>query len=170
MTTAAWRMTVSMRGKQLPRTLLHCTRAMTRVRLSLTSHCLLHMYQIIWELLFGMVCTTGMAGTASHARAMIRRYNSAFTRGCTDTHRSSRGGGVPSVPHAETSGAGSVRRHSYAGAPLSLSTSCMVCLAERRSIGPPGGWQTSITPQPGTTSGTVPSGRSIPMHPRQLST
>ena len=44
-------MPASMRGVQLPRPLLHCTRAMTCVRLSLTSHCLLHMHRITWELL-----------------------------------------------------------------------------------------------------------------------
>ena len=79
MTTAAWHMPASMRGKQLPRPLLHCTRAMTRVRLSLTSNWLLHMHRITWELLLGMVCTPGMAGTASRARAMTRRYHTVFT-------------------------------------------------------------------------------------------
>ena len=65
--------------KQLPRPLLHCTHAMTHVRLSLTSNCLLHMHRITWELLLEMVCTPGMAVTASHARAMTRRYHTVFT-------------------------------------------------------------------------------------------
>ena len=58
-----------------------------------------------------------------------------------------------------------MHRHSYAGPYLSLRTGCMVGLAKRRSMYGPGGWQTSVTPQPGTTSGTLPLGRSIPMHP-----
>ena len=75
MTTAAWHMPASMRGKQLPRPLLHCTRAMTRVRLSLSSNFLLHMHRITWELLLGMVCTPGLAG---------QPWNS-FARMCHDT-------------------------------------------------------------------------------------
>ena len=46
----------------------------------LTSNCLLHMHRITWELLLGMVCTPGMAGTASRARAMTRPYHTAFAR------------------------------------------------------------------------------------------
>ena len=69
--------------------------------------------------------------------------------------------GVPSVPHAKTSGAGSVRWHSYAGACVSLHTGYTVGLAKRCSIDAPGGWQ---TPRRGNTSGTLPSGRSVPMH------
>ena len=53
-------------------------REMTRVRLSLTPSCLLHMHRITWELLLGMVCTPGMAGSASRARAMTRPYHTAF--------------------------------------------------------------------------------------------
>ena len=52
---------------------------MTRVRLSLKSNGLLRMHRITRELLPGMVCTPGMAGTASHARAMTRRYHTVFT-------------------------------------------------------------------------------------------
>ena len=57
---------------------LHCTHAMTRARLRLTPTCLLHMYWITWELLFGMVCTPGMAGSASRARAKTWPYHTAF--------------------------------------------------------------------------------------------
>ena len=63
-----------------------------------------------------------------------------------------------------------MRRHSYAGACVSLRTGCMVGLAKRRSIDAPGGWLTSVTLLPGTTSVTLPSGRSIPMHPQRLCT
>ena len=73
-----WHMPASMLGKQMPRPLLHCTHAMTRARLSLTPSCLLHMHRITWELLFGVVCTPGMAGSASRARAMTRPYDTAF--------------------------------------------------------------------------------------------
>ena len=61
-----------------------------------------------------------------------------------------------------------MRRHSYAGACVGLHTGYMVGLAKRRSIDAPGGWQTSVTPRRGNTSGTLPSGRSIPMHPRRF--
>ena len=54
-----------------------------------------------------------------------------------------------------------MRRHSYAGAFVSLRTGCMAGLVKRRSIDAQGGWQTSITPQPETTSGTLPLGRFI---------
>ena len=80
-TTAAWHMPSSMLGTQLPRPLLHCTHAMTRVRLrpeALTPTYQLHMHQITWELLLGMVCAPGMAGTASRARAITRPYHTAF--------------------------------------------------------------------------------------------
>ena len=77
MATVAWHMPANMRGRQLPRPPLHCTRAMTRVRLSLTSNCLLRMHRITWELLLGMVCTPGMTGTAVHARD--DRYRCART-------------------------------------------------------------------------------------------
>ena len=90
-TTAAWHMPAStptdtvvkyhdsnMLGTQLPRPLLHCTHAMTRVRLSLTPNCLLHMPWNAWELMLGMVCTPGMANTASRARAMTQPYYTAF--------------------------------------------------------------------------------------------
>ena len=63
-----------------------------------------------------------------------------------------------------------MRRLSYAGACVSLRTGCMVGLVRRRSIDGPGGWLTSGTPQPETTSGTLPLGRLVPMHPRQLCT
>ena len=63
-----------------------------------------------------------------------------------------------------------MRRHSYAGACVSLRTDCMVGLVRRHRIDAPGGWQISVTPQPETTSGTLPLGRSIPMHPRRLCT
>ena len=68
----------SMLGKQRPRPLLHCTHTMTRARLSLTPSCLLHMHRITWELLSGMVCKPGMAGSASRARAMRLPYHTAF--------------------------------------------------------------------------------------------
>ena len=58
----------------------------------------------------------------------------------------------------------------YAGACVSLRTGCVVGLVKRRSIDAPGGWQTSVTPQPETTSGTLPLGRSRPMHPRRMCT
>ena len=61
-----------------------------------------------------------------------------------------------------------MRRLSYAGACASPRTGCMVGLVRRRSIDAPGGWQTSVTPQPETTYGTLPLGRFIPMHPRRL--
>ena len=63
-----------------------------------------------------------------------------------------------------------MQRHSYAGACVSLRMGCMVGLVRRRSIDGPGGWLTSVTPQPETTSGTLPLGRFIPMHPRRLCT
>ena len=65
-----------------------------------------------------------------------------------------------------------MRRHSYAGAWVSLRMGCMIGLVRRRSIciDGPGGWLTSITPQPETTSGTLPLGRFIRMHPRRLCT
>ena len=72
MTTAAWHMPASMRGKQLPRPLLH---ARNDPCLTLTSNCLLHMQRITWELLLGMVCTPGLAG---------QPWNS-FARMCHDT-------------------------------------------------------------------------------------
>ena len=77
MTTAAWHMPAIMCGKLLLRPLLHCTRAKTRVRLSLTSNCLLHMQLFTWEMLLGMVCSPWMAGTASRVRAMTRPYHTA---------------------------------------------------------------------------------------------
>ena len=63
-----------------------------------------------------------------------------------------------------------MRRHSYAGACVSPRMGCMVGLVRRRSIDALGGWQTSVTAQLETTSGTLPLGRFIPMHPRQLCT
>ena len=63
-----------------------------------------------------------------------------------------------------------MRRHLCAGACVSLRTGCMVGLVRRRSIYGPGGWLTFVTPQPETTSDTLPLGRFIPMHPRRLCT
>ena len=63
-----------------------------------------------------------------------------------------------------------MRRHSYAGACISLRTGCMVGHAKRCSIDAPGWWQTSVSPQPGNTSGTLPLGRSTPMNPQRLRT
>ena len=63
-----------------------------------------------------------------------------------------------------------MRRLLYAGACVSLRTGYMVGLVRRRSIDGPGGWLTSVTPQPETTSGTLPQGRFTPMHPRRLCT
>ena len=39
---------------------------------------LLHMHRITWELLLGMFCTPGMAGSASRALAISRPYHTAF--------------------------------------------------------------------------------------------
>ena len=64
---AAWHMPASVRGKQLPRPLLH---ARNDPCLTLTSNCLLHMQRITWELLLGMVCTPGRA--AHHDTALSR--------------------------------------------------------------------------------------------------
>ena len=58
-----------------------------------------------------------------------------------------------------------MRRLLYAGACISLRMACMVGLVRQRSIDGLGGWLTSVTPQPDTTSGTLPLGRFIPMHP-----
>ena len=63
-----------------------------------------------------------------------------------------------------------MRRHSYAGACVSLCTGCMVGLVRRRIIDGPSGWLTAVTPQPETTSGTLPLGRFIPMHLWRLCT
>ena len=63
-----------------------------------------------------------------------------------------------------------MRRLLYAGACVSLRTDCTVGLVRQRSIAGPGGCLTSVTPQPETTSGTLPLGRFIPMHPRRLCT
>ena len=69
-----------------------------------------------------------------------------------------------------------MRQQPYAGACVSLRTNCMVGLVRRRSIDAAG---TSLfcnyvgdlrNPQPETTSGTLPLGRYIPMHPRRLCT
>ena len=49
-----------------------------------------------------------------------------------------------------------MRWYSYAGACVSLRTGCMVGLVRQRSIAGLGGWLTSVTPQPETTSGTLP--------------
>ena len=65
-------------ARQYARQAATATAAMTRVRLSLKSNCLLHMHRITSELLLGMVCTPGMAGTASSTRAMTRPYHTAF--------------------------------------------------------------------------------------------
>ena len=46
----------------------------------------------------------------------------------------------------------------------------MVGLAKRRSIDAPGWRQTSVSPLRGNTSGSMPSGRSIRMHPQRLCT
>ena len=63
-----------------------------------------------------------------------------------------------------------MRRLMYVVACVSLRTECMVGLVRQRSIDGPGGWLTSVTPQPETTSGTLPLGRFIPMHPRRWCT
>ena len=56
-----------------------------------------------------------------------------------------------------------MRRLSYAGACVSLRTGCMVGLVRRRSVDGPGGWLTSVTPQPESTSGHLwhPAARSV---------
>ena len=63
-----------------------------------------------------------------------------------------------------------MQRLLYAGACVSLRTDCMVSLVRQRSIAGLGGWLTSVTPQPQTTSGTLPLGRFTPMHPRRFCT
>ena len=78
--------------------------------------------------------------------------------------------GVPSVPHVKKSGAGSVRRLLYAGACVSLRMDCVLGLVRQRSIDGPGGWLTSVTPHPETTSGTLALDRFIPIHPRRSCT
>ena len=56
-----------------------------------------------------------------------------------------------------------MRRLLYAGAYVSLRMACMVGLVRHRSINGLGGWLTSVTPQPETTSGTLAQCRFIPM-------
>ena len=63
-----------------------------------------------------------------------------------------------------------MRRLLYAGACVSLRIACMVGFVRHRSIDDLGGWLTSVTPQPETTSGTLPLGRFIPMRRRRLYT
>ena len=63
-----------------------------------------------------------------------------------------------------------MRRLLYAGACVSLRMACMVGLVRHRSIDDLGGWLTSVTPQPGTISGTLPLGQFIRMRPRRLYT
>ena len=63
-----------------------------------------------------------------------------------------------------------MRRHAYAGACVSRHTGYMVGLAQKRNSNAPGGLPTSVGPQRGNTSGTLPSGWFIPMRPRRLCT
>ena len=63
-----------------------------------------------------------------------------------------------------------MRRLLHAGACISIRTDCMFGLVRQRSIDGLGGWLTTVTPQPESTSGSLPLGRFIPMHPRRLYT
>ena len=61
-----------------------------------------------------------------------------------------------------------MRRHSYAGARESQHLGYMVGLAQRRNINAPAGFPTGISLRRGSTSGTLPPGRFIPLRPRRL--